>query len=250
MVHEASLHENNIFVTLTYNNENLPQDRSLNLTHFQHFMKRLRKQKGAGIRFYHCGEYSPIKLRPHYHAILFNLQFDDLVEFALDGENITYTSQELEKIWGKGFCTVGDVNVSTARYVAGYIQKKITGERSKDHYSRVNTHSGEIWEVLPEYATMSRRPGIGIGWFTKFQTDCYPSDFITHEGAMHPIPRAYDRQLEKEFKNLPLLNKVKSRRKQRANSPESKAEQTTERLRVKERLEFLEAQKHERKEHD
>ena len=55
--HEASLWEKNCFITLTYNDENLPKDGSLDVTHFQKFMKRLRKKHGAGIRFYHCGEY-------------------------------------------------------------------------------------------------------------------------------------------------------------------------------------------------
>ena len=55
--HEASLHENNCFITLTFNDDNLPSDKSLDVRHFQLFMKRLRKQFGSNIRYYHCGEY-------------------------------------------------------------------------------------------------------------------------------------------------------------------------------------------------
>lgn len=42
-VHEASMHDNNCFITLTYNPENLPPDGGLIKSDFQKFMKRLRK---------------------------------------------------------------------------------------------------------------------------------------------------------------------------------------------------------------
>ena len=79
-IHEASLHLNNIFVTLTYNNENLPKHNTLVKEHFQLFMKRLRKHKKATkhnkIRYFHCGEYGEKNsLRPHYHAIIYNCKF-------------------------------------------------------------------------------------------------------------------------------------------------------------------------------
>lgn len=43
-VHEASLYEENCFLTLTYNNENLPENNTLVVKDFQNFMKRLRKK--------------------------------------------------------------------------------------------------------------------------------------------------------------------------------------------------------------
>ena len=44
MMHEASQYENNCFITLTYDNEHLPPDGSLQLSHFQDFFKRFRKK--------------------------------------------------------------------------------------------------------------------------------------------------------------------------------------------------------------
>ena len=73
IMHEASTHADNCFVTLSYSDENLPTNNSLVYEHCRDFMKRLRSRYPRdiddGIRFCHCGEYSPEKRRPHYHAI-------------------------------------------------------------------------------------------------------------------------------------------------------------------------------------
>ena len=49
-MHEASMHMFNSFVTLTYDDDHLPEYNSLNYKHFQDFMKRLRKSHN-GVRF-------------------------------------------------------------------------------------------------------------------------------------------------------------------------------------------------------
>ena len=256
-MHEASLHDYNLFITLTYNDKNLPKDRSLNLSHFQSFIKRLRTKFGNGIRFYHCGEYGPKTLRPHYHAIIFNLYLPDLILYSNENNQPMFTSKILDERWELGECKISWVNITTARYVAGYIQKKITGERALTHYARelIDEQTGEIlkeWTVIPEYATMSRRPGIGIGWFQKYLSDCYPSDFVTFEGAKFPVPRSYDRQMEEHEKSAyrKLILQTKMKRKVFANSPKAKLEQTSNRLKVKARLASLEDAKHERDQHE
>ena len=66
MTEEAKLHKENCFITLTYNNENLPKYKSLVKKELQDFFKRLRKKYGNGIRYYACGEYGPKGKRPHY----------------------------------------------------------------------------------------------------------------------------------------------------------------------------------------
>jgi hypothetical protein len=54
------------------NNGVVPEDGSLNVAHFQKFMKRLRDRiKPLKIRFFHCGEYGDKTRRPHYHALIF-----------------------------------------------------------------------------------------------------------------------------------------------------------------------------------
>ena len=58
--------------------------------------------------------------RPHYHACLFNVAFDDLVSYGSDRGRIRYTSPTLENIWKYGFVDVSELNFTTAEYVAGY----------------------------------------------------------------------------------------------------------------------------------
>ncbi len=124
-MHEASLYDNNCSITLTYDNENLPNDFSLNKRHFQLFMKSLRKKYAPKkIRFYHCGEYGEENYRPHYHAIIFNHNFTDLDVLPSSSNNTLYTSPTLTDIWGKGLTQVGTVTFESAAYVARYITKK------------------------------------------------------------------------------------------------------------------------------
>lgn len=132
-MHEASMHKKNVFITLTYSDEHLPYDQSLDLDHFQKFMKRLRK-KHPHVRFYHCGEYGEKTGRPHYHAILFNCDFLDKKIYTIRNENPVYVSQELNNIWGYGLCEIGSVTFESAGYVARYCTKKITGDFAEEHY--------------------------------------------------------------------------------------------------------------------
>ena len=161
---------------------------SLHLPDFQNFMKRLRKSIAPKrVRFYHCGEYGDILSRPHYHALLFGYDFDDRKFFAKRNENSVYTSTELSSLWPHGFSVVGSVTFESAAYVARYVMKKVTGERSLDHYGGLK----------PEYTTMSRRPGIGAGWLRRFSSDVFPLDRVIVNGKETRPPRFYDRLLEK-----------------------------------------------------
>jgi hypothetical protein len=224
-IHEASLHSKNCFVTLTYNQENLPRNGSLNPKDFVNFMKRLRidqvpknpfdKEKESyshedfrlknGIRFYQAGEYGDNNNRPHHHAILFNYCPDDMVGIPCSKTNKEiFFSPYLEKIWGKGFVNVGEVNIKSAGYVARYCMKKISGLGADiinevtglKHYERFCDITGEIIEVLPEYSTMSRRPGIGSNWIHTYKSDVYPKDFVTVAGRPTRPPRYYDKYLK------------------------------------------------------
>ena len=74
LLHEMAYHERSVFLTLTYSDENLPDDLSISKRHLQLFLKRLRKQSGRkGIKYFATGEYGESTQRPHYHAIVFGV---------------------------------------------------------------------------------------------------------------------------------------------------------------------------------
>lgn len=213
IVHEASLYDQNSFITLTYrdkadctkhqleNGLHVPDDGSLVKSHFQKFMKRLRKKfEGRVIRYYQCGEYGEQLHRPHYHACLFNLEFPDEQLFKNNDGNPLFTSQILEDLWGYGFCTVGQLTAESAAYCARYVTKKVSGANSHDHYLRCDEY-GEAYWLLPEYAEMSRRPGIGKQWYENFKADVYPSDEIPvpGSGVYKSVPRYYDELHKAEY---------------------------------------------------
>ena len=182
---EAKMHEENCFITLTYADEHLPAGLSLCKKDFQDFIKRLRKNTGAKIRYYMCGEYGEQYQRPHFHACLFGWKPDDLVLFSQRSGVSLYRSATLEKAWQyKGFVTVGDVTYDSAAYVARYVLKKITGANAEEHYAG----------RLPEYTNMSLKPGIGQSFFEKYSTDIYSKDFIViRDNIKCKPPRYFDR---------------------------------------------------------
>lgn len=218
-VHESSLYEENCFLTLTYNDENLPPNSSLLHEDFQLFMKRLRKKYGAGIRYYMCGEYgeeqdeelykiSPIG-RPHFHACIFNHDFPDKMLWKTINDIKLYTSEDLDGLWNKGYATIGDVTFESAAYVARYIMKKRTGKQSDEHYNRgINYETGEIKLIEPEYTQMSRRPGIAKKWWDEFNQDTF-KDFVTVRGIKMKPPKYYDRCLEAQQPERMLAIKEK-----------------------------------------
>lgn len=195
-VHESSMHNLNSFVTLTYSDEFLPPDGSLDITHWQKFAKRLRRRMGP-FRYFHCGEYGDENARPHYHACIFGLDFSgDRFFHKSSNGNRLYVSPFLNEVWGKGYALIGDLTYESAAYVARYCLKKLSGEAAHVRYNGVDMTTGEeLPELKPEYISMSRRPGLGASWFEKFESDVYPADEVVHQGRRHRPPRFYDDKL-------------------------------------------------------
>lgn len=213
-MHEASLHEDNCFITLTYDEKNLPENGQLVYKHFQDFMKRLRDKIGVPIRFYMCGEYGSQDGRPHFHAAIFGYNFPDRVPWKTGQKHTIYRSAELEKLWTSGFSSLGTLTTESANYVAGYVHKKIIGPRAKEHYTRFNPLTGEWYELVPEFNKMSTHPGLGKAWFEKFRQDVYPHDFVMHGDSKEQVPTYYDKLLERS--DPAEMNRIKERRKQTA----------------------------------
>lgn len=188
--HESKLYQFNTFITLTYNDENLPQDGQLRIDHWQKFMKRLRKRYGSGIRYFHCGEYGDKFGRPHYHALLFNFHFKDRKLIKENNGVKTYVSQQLTNLWPYGFSAIGNVTLGSIMYVAGYVYKK--KKEVNNEYTYMD-ETGSLKTKQPVYATMSRRPGIGKIWYDKYNKEVHTNGFLTINGRKYSIPSYYEK---------------------------------------------------------
>lgn len=229
MMHEASLHESNCFVTLTYDDEHVPRDGSLVKRHFQLFMKRLRaKFMPDRISFFHCGEYGDDNGRPHYHAILFGCDFPDRVLWCTDERGYSlWTSEVLTSLWRMGLATFGEVTTESAGYVARYSLKKVLGDAAADHYMRVSPE-GEVYWLQSEYATMSLKPAIGKNWFEEFSAEVVAYDACAVGGQLQRPPRYYDKQRGKRDMRLVKLDRKIAAAKH--------GDSSDERLKVKEEV--------------
>lgn len=253
--HEAKISSCASFITLTYEDDKLPSDYSVHKRDFQLFMKRLRAARGGRIRFFGVGEYGDDFGRPHYHALLFGEAFyADRKPWAKRNGHQVYRSDALESLWPFGHSELGSVTAASAGYVARYSVKKMTGDLAKDHYLRPSPVDGKMHQVEPEFAVMSRRPGIGTEWFNRFAGDAFPSDFLIVDGRRKPVPSFYLRKLPDadsvDASSVPegrLLRelaapsgvKVKRSRKLKSAQPRSKAERSKERLAVREEVHRL-----------
>lgn len=190
---ESQLYENSYFLTLTYDDEHLPKTGSLVPDDLQKFLKKLRRYieyhgSDKKIRFFACGEYGENFQRPHYHAIIYNLDIPDLKRFSTSfNGDIYYTSETINQIWKNGYVIIGQVTFESCAYVARYVTKKITGAQADEHYNGRE----------PEFVRMSRRPGIGSAWLDLYKNDVYPHDYIViRDGLKVKPPKYFDKLFE------------------------------------------------------
>lgn len=219
------MHDQNCFLTLTYDEEHLPKDYSLDTMAIPKFIRALRK-RGVKCRYFACGEYGETKRRPHYHIILFGYDFPDKTLFKEKNGTKLYRSNLLEQIWDQGYSTIGAVTFESAAYVARYVVKKHKKDSRDEseinlYNSVIDKETGEIFPIEPEFCRMSRRPGIGKTWLEKYGKDT-DKDFITINGKIMSLPKYYDMLLEQ--KNPEDMLKRKARR---VRAAEAKADDNT-----------------------
>ena len=149
--HELEDWDDACFVRLSYDEEHIPEDRSVKPRDLTLFLKRLRKRLGTPIGYLACGEYGENKARiegptqltqrPHYHILLFGYGR----RWGFNGDNrLRYHSNfqwngtcwnvihgPLKECWDKGQITLGVAGPQSARYIAGYTLKSNVGRLSK-----------------------------------------------------------------------------------------------------------------------
>lgn len=192
---EASLHKSNKFITLTYDDDNLPVDESLNHRDWQLFAYRARQRFGP-FRFFMCGEYGENTQRPHYHALMFGFDPSDLRKCnSVYAKCDLFQSDLLTECWGKGFTTVGEVTHESAKYVAGYQMKRVSAELEAERYSWV-TRYGELVVRKQPYGKMSLRPGIGAKWLDKYWKDTVNHGAVFQNQYRKKVPQYFRTLLE------------------------------------------------------
>lgn len=235
-VAEAQLWKHNVVINLTYDDENLPKNRfvidesgerveapfetpdtfeypTLKYSDVQKFLKDLRRYwkyhyNEDGIRFVQAGEYGDKRGRPHYHLIMFNLNVRDLEDHGTTPKGgKEFLSKTIQKIWNKGWVTLGEVTRESIQYIANYTLKKIKGHDAKAYYQ----HHGKY----PEFIQSSRNPGIGAKWLDEHKEELleYGKVYIgSSNGVMEIHSSSYlDRKLSLE--DPERLKRVKEIRK-------------------------------------
>ena len=198
--HELQLHDRSCFVNPTFAEDPI----TLSRKPFQVFFRAMRD---AGLRFQYfgCGEYGKKLDRPHGHIILFGLDFAaDRYAWKRIKGNLYYRSPTLEKYWPHGHILLTHVSAKNAMYTAGYTSKKINGPQADEinpktglkHYERIDPHTGEIIEVMPEFVMASTKPAIGKRWLEKNYKEIYPADSVVMNGREYRVPKKYDEWLK------------------------------------------------------
>lgn len=194
--HESQMHQEKCFLTLTYNDANLPwgvHRPTLRPRDTQLFLKKLRKEVKTKIRFYLCGEYGEKTSRPHYHAILYGFSFPDKTYYS----KTLKESQLLNETWGMGDCKIGEVTFESCAYVARYVMAKRNGPQ-KEYYNQN--------QIEPEFSRCSK--GIGKSWIEAYQNDVYGSDSVISRGGIKQRPpRYYDLHVANKNENLIIETK-------------------------------------------
>lgn len=199
MIFEARLHKHNSFVTLTYNDKNLPKDRSVSPTDALQFLDRLRHRKSVQpFRYFIVGEYGDETQRPHYHAALFGFPtctYGASTYARTASPSCCINCDLVRDVWGKGNILLGKLEPDSAGYVAGYVAKKMT----KADDARLNGRH-------PEFARQSRMPGLGANYAHTIATsyEDYPHQDIVDvvpvvriDGKKSPLGRFMTKKIRK-----------------------------------------------------
>lgn len=198
LVHECENWKDKVFLTLTYDDEHLPDGNTLVKRDVQLFLKRLRKAiEPLKIKYFCCGEYGSEEKsnRPHYHLIIYGLSVNHPVFTEIKkipSANITYVG--LGKIWDLGFVTVSPVTPKHCAYVAKYCLKKLGGAKGEEFYKGRQ----------PEFALSSR--GIGLEWAKQHHDKLVRDMSVSIGREKCAVPRYY---VDKVFD---IVDKAKRRR--------------------------------------
>lgn len=284
-MHEASLHWDNCWLTLTLNDEyknTRPNPYSLEKgpkSEITRFLKRLRKKFGSGIRFLYCGEYGetcffcnkperlcysegcknfyPWRGRPHYHACIFNHDFTDKVLYKHINNLPHYTSETLDALWtdpktklNMGQATISDLTPDSAAYTARYSLKKITGDLAKkdDPITKIKFYQriNLYGEIIDlQPEYINMSRNPGIG---KNWLDLYPKEVLDNDSVLFKSLRIKPPRYYDQKLTLTNPEIIEENKQIRIDKAKSSPDNTLERLATREYITNQKAAKLHRKE--
>lgn len=214
---EALQHKENCFLTLTYAEE--PPGNSLSKRDLQLFMKRLRKDVyPRKVRFFACGEYGEQHGRPHYHVALFGLPTcrRGQTQWRRHSKTCCEVCDRMLRLWEHGLVYLGSLEPASARYVTGYVVKKL----NRDDDPRLGV------DQIPEFAVMSRRPGIG-----STAMDEVASVLLTHHPDMPDVPTVLQHGRYRMPLGRYLRRELRHKMGREKNAPETAIKEMEEKMR-------------------
>lgn len=194
---EFNTNKQGIFLTLTYNDENIPKNNSLSKKDFQNFIKRLRSEyPDIKFKYFGCGEYGSNTFRPHYHLILFGYDFNDEYKKNYDGH--LFIHKKLEKIWNRGHVLFNFIDVANLGYTTRYTLKKAFSYKE-------NNYNPEKFGLQKEFQLCSQK--LGMDYFLLNKEKILANNGVMYfNGQKYNLPRYFLRKLVEngEAKNIKL----------------------------------------------
>lgn len=205
---ELRFSESAFFVTLTYDESQVPME-GVVVRDVQLFLKRARAHfsrltpdrvlsgtrvpknmkvsqialKVPKMRYYLISEYGPKTMRPHYHGIFFNLPYNDFCE----------ATNELQKLWDKGFVTCSPLNDARLMYCSMY---------------HLNILDYQLFGLNQPFALMSK--GIGkeyIDSCKKWHQDNQNFYGVLEDGRKVHLPRYFNDKIFSDYERR--INSIK-----------------------------------------
>lgn len=181
---ETTQHQASSFITLTYDDDGIPRTRDglmdLEPVDLQKWLKRLRKNTPQKLRYYAVGEYGDETQRPHYHLALFGFapcqRGRTRKDYLWEKRSCCEQCDTVHHTWGHGGIDVAHITDSSARYIAGYIEKKLTHaddprlQGRHPEFNRMSRHNGgigfaamhDVASVLLQYDLHKKNPDVPV----------------------------------------------------------------------------------------